>query len=200
MTTGMLIFDDNTHACISATMRTCRKTGPRDSRKRRMRALHALPKGTVDSVTYDERLSIAGAVPGPGSSRFLGRLPSPTRSASLRPMGASLTPDGMSHASQPSDQMEAFLVCVGRNPSTTTIRKDGSAYRVQLGDVELYRLLEATGLTQRKCLSLGSFEVPAILFFNFVRGLFVGVGFISIFIISSIAALFLHYYHSLLYV
>ena len=39
------------------------------------------------------------------------------------------------------DQMEAFLACVGRNPSTTTIRKDGNVYRVQLGDVELYRWL-----------------------------------------------------------
>ena len=152
-----------------------------------MRALHALPKGTVDSVTYDERLSIAGAVPGPGSSRFLGRLPSPTRSASLRPMGASLTPDGMSHASQPSDQMEAFLVCVGRNPSTTTIRKDGSAYRVQLGDVELYRWLEATGLTQRKSLSLGSVEVPADLFFDLVRGLFDGDGSISHYVHRPVA-------------
>jgi len=85
------------------------------------------------------------------------------------------------------DQMEAFLVCVGRNPSTTTIRKDGSAYRVQLGDVELYRWLEATGLTQRKSLSLGSVEVPADLFFDLVRGLFDGDGSISHYVHRPVA-------------
>ena len=77
------------------------------------------------------------------------------------------------------DQMEAFLAGVGRNPSTTTIRKDGNAYRVQLGDVDLYRWLEETGLTQRKSLTLGRVDVPGELFLHLVRGLFDGDGSVS---------------------
>jgi hypothetical protein len=76
-------------------------------------------------------------------------------------------------------QMETFLACVGRDPSTTTIRKDGNAYRAQLGDVELYRRLSETGLTQRKSLTLGSIQVPADLFLDLVRGLLDGDGSIS---------------------
>lgn len=77
------------------------------------------------------------------------------------------------------DQMETFLNCVGRSPSGTTIRKDGNAYRVQLGDVELYRWLSDTGLTQRKSLTLGAVEVPSELFLDMVRGLLDGDGSIS---------------------
>ncbi len=58
------------------------------------------------------------------------------------------------------DLMETFLRCIGRDPSKSGIRKDGNAYRAQFGDVELYRWLSATGLTQRKSLTLGSVEVP----------------------------------------
>jgi hypothetical protein len=77
------------------------------------------------------------------------------------------------------DQMETFINCVGRDAAKTTIRKDGNAYRVQFGDVELYRWLEETGLTQRKSLTLGSVDVPANLFLHLVRGLFDGDGSIS---------------------
>jgi hypothetical protein len=77
------------------------------------------------------------------------------------------------------EQIEAFLSCIGRNPSATRIRKDGNAYRVQLGDIELYRWLEAAGLTQRKSLTLGRVEVPPDLFLDLVRGLLDGDGSIS---------------------
>ena len=75
------------------------------------------------------------------------------------------------------DLMESFLRCIGR--SASTVRKDGNAYRAQLGDVELYRWLSETGLTQRKSLTLGRVEVPADLFLDMVRGLFDGDGSIS---------------------
>jgi hypothetical protein len=75
--------------------------------------------------------------------------------------------------------MEAFLSCIGRNPLTTTIRKDGNAYRVQLGDVELYRWFSEAGLTQRKSLTLGQVQVRPELFLDLVRGLLDGDGSIS---------------------
>jgi hypothetical protein len=75
------------------------------------------------------------------------------------------------------DLMESFLSCIGRRSST--IRKDGNAYRAQLGDVELYRWLEEIGLTPRKSLTLGKVEVPAELFLDLVRGLLDGDGSIS---------------------
>jgi hypothetical protein len=71
----------------------------------------------------------------------------------------------------------SFLACIGR--ANSTARKTGNAYRVQLGDVELYRWLSATGLTQRKSLTLGKVEVPTDLFLDLVRGLFDGDGSIS---------------------
>jgi hypothetical protein len=77
------------------------------------------------------------------------------------------------------DLMETFLRCIGRDPSQSGIRKDGNAYRAQFGDVELYRWLSATGLTQRKSLTLGRVDVPPDLFLDLVRGLFDGDGSIS---------------------
>jgi len=75
------------------------------------------------------------------------------------------------------DLVESFLACIGRRSSH--FRKDGNVYRAQLGDVELYRWLSGTGLTQRKSLTLGRVEVPAELFLDLVRGLFDGDGSIS---------------------
>src|SRR5438094_7571736 len=49
------------------------------------------------------------------------------------------------------DLVESFLACIGRRSSH--FRKDGNVYRAQLGDVELYRWLSGTGLTQRKSLT-----------------------------------------------
>jgi hypothetical protein len=85
------------------------------------------------------------------------------------------------------DQMEAFLTCVGRNASTSKIRKDGNAYRVQLGDVELYRWLEQAGLTQRKSLTLGKVEVPPAFFLDLVRGLLDGDGSIAHYVHRPVA-------------
>lgn len=75
------------------------------------------------------------------------------------------------------DLMDSFLACIGRTRST--VRKDGNAYRAQLGDVELYRWLAETGLTQRKSLTLGKVDVPPELFLDLARGLFDGDGSIS---------------------
>lgn len=73
--------------------------------------------------------------------------------------------------------VETFLACVGRGE--TTIRQQGNAYRVQFGDVALYRWLEEIGLTQRKSLTLGRIEVPDCHFVDLVRGLLDGDGSIS---------------------
>ena len=54
-----------------------------------MRALRGLQKHIADSVMYDVHELIAGAVPGPGWSRFVGHRPSPMQSASPRRMVAS---------------------------------------------------------------------------------------------------------------
>lgn len=85
------------------------------------------------------------------------------------------------------DQMEAFLTSVGRSPSASGIRKTGNTYRVQFGDVELYRWFEATGLTQRKSLTLGRIEVPADLFLDLVRGLLDGDGSIAHYVHRPVA-------------
>jgi hypothetical protein len=79
MTTGMLTFDDNRYASISAKMRVCRKTGRGDSQRRRMPELPGLPRGTVDSVMYDDRQTTVAALLDPGSNRFPGHLLSRTR-------------------------------------------------------------------------------------------------------------------------
>jgi hypothetical protein len=75
------------------------------------------------------------------------------------------------------DLVETFLMCVSRAGST--IRQQGNAYRVQLGDVALYRWLEDAGITQRKSLTLGSLEFPDPLLFDVVRGLLDGDGSIA---------------------
>ena len=91
------------------------------------------------------------------------------------------------------DQMEAFLRCIGRNASMTKIRKDGNAYRVQLGDVELYRWLLTAGLTPRKSLTLGKVEVPPAFFLHLVRGLLDGDGSISHYVHRPIRRTYPHY-------
>lgn len=53
----------------------------------------------------------------------------------------------------------------------------GRAYfRVQWGDVTLYRFLVSIGLTERKSLSIGEVLVPDLYFFDFLRGCFDGDG------------------------
>jgi len=76
--------------------------------------------------------------------------------------------------------VESFLACIGRPGAS--IRQQGNAYRVQLGDVELYRWLEDAGLSQRKSLTLGGLEFPEGLLFDVVRGLLDGDGSIAHFV------------------
>ncbi|HWL87524.1 MAG TPA: hypothetical protein VNO21_17085 [Polyangiaceae bacterium] len=85
------------------------------------------------------------------------------------------------------DQMEAFLTSVGRNPSASGLRKTGNTYRVQFGDVELYRWLEAAGLTQRKSLTLGRIDVPERIFLDLVRGLLDGDGSVAHYVHRPVA-------------
>jgi hypothetical protein len=73
--------------------------------------------------------------------------------------------------------VETFLACIGRPGAP--IRQQGNAYRVQLGDVELYRWLEDAGLSQRKSLILGELEFPDAFLFDVVRGLLDGDGSIA---------------------
>lgn len=80
--------------------------------------------------------------------------------------------------------METFLSCLGRDARyrTTKTRLGSDLYRIQMGDVALYRWLTSIGLTQRKSLTLGSIEVPDALLFDLVRGLLDGDGTISNFV------------------
>jgi len=83
--------------------------------------------------------------------------------------------------------MEAFLTSVGRNPSASGLQKTGNTYRVQFGDVELYRWLEAAGLTQRKSLTLGRIDVPERIFLDLVRGLLDGDGSVAHYVHRPVA-------------
>lgn len=73
--------------------------------------------------------------------------------------------------------VETFLACTGR--PGTKVRQQGSACRVQFGDVELYRWFEDSGLTQRKSLTLGGLKFPDGLLFDVARGLLDGDGSIA---------------------
>ena len=89
------------------------------------------------------------------------------------------------------DLMLTFLECVGRTGST--IRRDGNAYRAQVGDIELYRWLAAAGLTQRKSLTLGRLEVPDEYLFDTVRGLLDGDGSINHYVHRPVLRNYPHY-------
>ena len=93
--------------------------------------------------------------------------------------------------SSDEDQMVTFLACVGRTGST--VRRDGNAYRVQLGDVELYQWPFKAGLTQRKSLTLGALEVPNEYFFDTVRGLLDGDGSIKHYVHHPVRKNYPHY-------
>jgi hypothetical protein len=79
---------------------------------------------------------------------------------------------------------ETFLRCMGRplRFGKTRTSVGNVAYRVQVGDVALYRWLESVGLTQRKSLTLGPIDVPDAVFSHLVRGLLDGDGTISNFV------------------
>lgn len=58
-------------------------------------------------------------------------------------------------------------------------KKSGSgavAYRLQFGDLKLYKFFEKIGLTPNKSLTIGAVKIPDKYFFDFVRGLFDGDG------------------------
>ena len=85
------------------------------------------------------------------------------------------------------DLVRAFLLCIGREGAKIQIRQDGNAFRVQLGDVELYRWLRDVGLTQRKSLTLGELQIPEELFLHLVRGLLDGDGSIAHYVHRPVA-------------
>jgi len=73
---------------------------------------------------------------------------------------------------------ETFLACLGRPVRYGTGRTSAGnvVYRIQMGDVAMYRWLESIGLTPRKSLTLNAVSVPDEFFWPFVRGLLDGDG------------------------
>jgi len=84
----------------------------------------------------------------------------------------------VSFVSEDLQLMETFLDCLGRGRRfrTEITPKGTTLYRVQMGDVGLYRWLETIGLMQRKSLLIGSIEVPDEFMLPLVRGLLDGDG------------------------
>ncbi len=79
---------------------------------------------------------------------------------------------------------DTFLRCLGRPVRHGTARTAAGheLFRVQVGDVALYRWLESIGLTPRKSLTLGAIPVPDELLAPLVRGLLDGDGTIANFV------------------
>lgn len=94
-----------------------------------------------------------------------------------------LVSDGRHIAFTSNDRQlaETFLRCLGRpiRFGTGLTSAGNIVYRVQMGDVELYRWLESIGLTVRKSLTLGALAVPDHLYVHVARGLLDGDGTIS---------------------
>ena len=74
--------------------------------------------------------------------------------------------------------LETFLRCIARSAHIGASRSGfGSlTLRVQLGDVGLYRWLQAIGLTPRKSHTLGAIDCPQAVFPHLLRGLLDGDG------------------------
>ncbi len=70
--------------------------------------------------------------------------------------------------------IETFNRCLGKtnritlNPRSSLSKND--SYRVQIGDVSLYRWLTKIGLSTNKSLNLGPIKVPDKYFADFLRG------------------------------
>lgn len=79
---------------------------------------------------------------------------------------------------------ELFLRCLDRPPRFGVARTSAGnpIYRVQVGDVVLYRWLQSVGITPRKSLTLGPIDVPDHLFPDLARGLLDGDGTIRNFV------------------
>lgn len=75
--------------------------------------------------------------------------------------------------------VETVKRCLGpQNRIGTKGRGDGRRryFRIQIGNVELYRWLCSLGLTPRKSLTLGSLDIPDTFFADFFRGCLDGDG------------------------
>lgn len=78
------------------------------------------------------------------------------------------------------DQVKTFVKCWHLNQRITTKHRGGNDekiyYRVQPGNVKLYRFLESIGLHARKSLTIKKVDIPDKFFPDFVRGYLDGDG------------------------
>ena len=87
-----------------------------------------------------------------------------------------LSPDGrhISLTSTDAQLLETFSKCLKItnkiSPNTPGSLSKKPAYRIQFGDVKLYKELVKIGLTKDKSLTLGSLNVPHKYFPDFLRG------------------------------
>lgn len=86
------------------------------------------------------------------------------------------------------EQIKNFKKCLGLKNKIGTTKKilsDGSAaiyYRVQFGNVQLYRWLESLGLTPAKTYSIPPLPIPNLYFRDFLRGHLDGDGTVTSYI------------------
>lgn len=86
------------------------------------------------------------------------------------------------------EMVETFLRCAGRPDVRVRLYagKKSTIYRGTFGDVELYRWLQAAGLTPRKSLTLGPLRVPTQFLSHVMRGLIDGDGSIDCYVHNPI--------------
>lgn len=84
----------------------------------------------------------------------------------------------LAFGSEDKQLVETLLSCLGRHNVIQELRtRSGSPYyKVQFGDVGLYRWLQEIGLTPRKSLTLGALKVAHHMFLPLARGLMDGDG------------------------
>lgn len=87
----------------------------------------------------------------------------------------------LSFVSKEIEQIENFKKCLGLSVKTGTIfsknlKLTEPYYRVQWGNVVLYRFLLSIGLTPNKSLTQGPLHIPKQYFLDFLRGLYDGDG------------------------
>lgn len=98
-----------------------------------------------------------------------------------------LSPDGrhLEFCSKDKEQVENFKKCLRLSNKITkksrAKEKIKKYYRVQFGNVELYKFLQSIGLTSRKSLILKKVDIPKEFFPDFLRGLFDGDGNFNVF-------------------
>lgn len=94
-----------------------------------------------------------------------------------------LSSDGrhISFASKDIEQVENIMLClgleskIGRNVAG---HKKSSSFRVQFGDVLFYKFLVNIGVSPAKSKTISKIKVPDEYFFDFLRGVFDGDGYI----------------------